>query len=466
MDSIRILAIHLVAIVLLSCSSTNQLNAKRKPDWVKQRPADNSYYMGRAMTPKIGGDVTYRTNARNKALKEMSSEIQVTISSNSILRQFENNYEVKEEFESSTSQSVEATLEGYEVLTWEDKKEYWVLVRLSKDKYAMQKEMKLDYAKKMSATYYYDAQKAVSGGNIYQALLLYVQAIKAIQPHVNEDLTYKDIEGTINLGSAIFAGVQDAFKAVHLQADQPNYKLQFSKELKVPLSLHASYVDAMGDKRALSNLPLKFYFSKGEGELSSPEATNREGVAGCDITRLISKRKSQEITAKFNVAPLFEKENAETRVLLKAFFHDEFLPTTIFNIEVQKSSAYLVIDEKSFGNSASANVFSKMIKSELASSYFNITTDEENADFIVKINSSFTKGDEKKGSGYSLYIVFADVNISIVDNKTQMEIFSDGFSGVKGIQPGSFEYALKDAREKAIEKLKDETLLDMEQVNL
>lgn len=453
----------LVLPALLSFSSAE---AKRKPDWVKQRPADHSFYIGRSMSLKQGGEVTYRTEARNKALKQLSSEIKVNISSNSILRQFEDNYEVKEEFEASTYESVEATLEGYEVLTWEDKKEYWVMVRLSKEKYAMRKKMKLDYAKKMCATYYYDGKKAVENGSIYEGLLLYVQAIKTIKPHVGEDLTYMDINGNLNLGSDIFSAIQAAFRKVKLEADQPNYTIQFSKELKVPLTLHATYTDALGDSRALANIPLHYYFTKGDGELSNIASTDRDGKATCDITRLISKRKSQQIKAEFNLNVFLEKETEEDKVLLKAFFHKEYLPHTSFNIEVQKSTAYVIINEVIFGDKAQNAAFGNIVRSELAQSYFNITQDEENAEFTVKIDSEFISGDERKGQGYSVFIVFTDFNISVIDNKTQMEIFSDGFNGLRGMQPGSFEYALKDARKKAKQKLIDEIFPKMEKVNL
>ena len=47
----------------------------------------------------------------------------------------ESNFEFKEEYEAKINTSVQETLEGYEVLTWEDKNEYWVMTRLSKDKY-------------------------------------------------------------------------------------------------------------------------------------------------------------------------------------------------------------------------------------------------------------------------------------------------------------------------------------------
>lgn len=448
---------------LLSFSS---VEAKKKPSWVKQRPSDTQFYIGRAMSPKVDGELNYRVEARNNALKEMSSEIKVNISSNSILRQFENNYQVKEEFEASTHQSVQATLEGYEVLSWENRKEYWVMVRLNKDSYALRQKQKLDYAKKLCASYYYDAQKAVDRGDVYEGLLFYVKAIKAIKPHVNEDLTYRDIDGNLNLGSDIFSAIQNAFRKINLSTNQAIYTLQFSKEMRVPLTLNVGYSDTKGDMQALANLPLRYSFTKGDGEITTFGTTNYAGVATCDIKRLISKRKSQQIKAAFDLDRFLEKETEEDKILLSAFFHEEYLPVAFFNIEVQKSSAYLVINEVVYGKQPDDPIFSNMIRSELAQSYFNITNQRDSADFIVTINANFIADGERKGNGYSVFIVFADFHMRIADNKSHMEIFADGFNGLRGMQPGSFDYALKNVRQKARQKIIADIFPKMEKVNL
>ncbi|SMO71527.1 LPP20 lipoprotein [Saccharicrinis carchari] len=453
-------------ILLPAMLSVSSAEAKRKPSWVKQRPSDAQYYIGRAMIKKGDGNINYRTDARNNALKEMSSEIKVNISSNSILRQFENNYQVREEFEASTHQSVQATLEGYEVLSWENKKEYWVMVRLNKDSYALRQKQKLDYAKKMCATYYYEGQKAVEQGDIYEGLLFYTKAIKAIKRHTNDDLSYRDIEGSLNLGSDIFSAVQNAFGKIMLETDQPIYTLQFSKEMKLPLTVKASYYDEWGNKQALSNLPLRYIFTKGEGEITPVGTTNLSGQSTCDITRLISKRKSQQIKAEFDLDSFLEKETEEDKVLLRAFFHDEYLPVAFFNIEVQKSSAFLIISEVVFGTKPANTIFANMIRAELGQSYFNLTDQKDSADFVVTIDADFKNGGERKGSGYSVFVVFADFHMRITDNKSNMEIFADGFNGLRGMQPGNVEYALKNVRQKARQKIIAEIFPKMEKVNL
>jgi len=144
--------------------------AKKKPDWVKQRPNDASYYIGIATVPKTGSAVEYRQTARGAALKQMSSEIKVNISSNSVLQKIETDFEYKEAYESKIQASVEQTLEGYEVLTWENRKEYWVMTRLSKQKYARAKQMKLDKAKMMASSYLTDARRAINNYDAYSAL--------------------------------------------------------------------------------------------------------------------------------------------------------------------------------------------------------------------------------------------------------------------------------------------------------
>ena len=67
--------------------------AKRKPGWVKQRPNDQTFYIGIAVLPKEGREADYRQAARGAALKQMSSEIKVNISSNSVLHKIENDNE-------------------------------------------------------------------------------------------------------------------------------------------------------------------------------------------------------------------------------------------------------------------------------------------------------------------------------------------------------------------------------------
>jgi len=441
--------------------------AKKKPSWVKQRPSDPAYYMGIATVPKIGSAVDYRQAARSAALKQMSSEIKVNISSNSVLHKIENDSQYKEAYESKVQASVEQTLQGYEVETWENRKEYWVMTRLSKQKYARAKQMKLDQAKMMASSYLSDAKKAIAVNDAYSALNYLAKGAISLKDHLEEDLTYKTVDGTYNVGTEVFSAIQDVFRRVELVPVQPTYQIQFSKKLEVPIGLNAYFINSNGERMPLSGFPLKYEFTKGEGLLSSQSKTNLEGYASVSITRLISKRKVQEITAGFDFTHVEESEaDAEVQSLLRVFFPQKQMPTVGISIEVQKSKAYLISEEKVFGELNDKGAFSGMMKTELNENFFTFTSNMDEADFVVKINSNFVSGDERKGQGYSVFTVFADFTISIKELKSQTEIFADHISGVRGMRPGNFEYALKDARTKLIGEFRKKIEPRLEQVDM
>ncbi len=452
-----------LALLLLPFSA----EAKKKPDWVKQRPDDQTFYIGIATVPKVGSAVDYRQSARGAALKQMSSEIKVSISSNSVLHKIENDNEYKEAYELKVQASVEQTLEGYEVETWENRKEYWVMTRLSKQKYARAKQMKLDKAKMMASSYLMDAKKAIDVNDAYSALNYLAKGTISLKDHLEEDLTYKTVDGTYNVGTEIFSTIQDVFRRVILIPVQTSYQIRFSKKLEVPIGLNAYFMGANGERMALSGFPLKYEFTKGEGILSSQSKTNIDGYANVSVTRLISKRKMQEITASFDFSHVSESDaNEEVMRLLQVFFPKKQMPTVGIAIEVQKSKAYFISEEKVFGELNEKGVFSGMMKTELNENFFTFTGSMEEADFIVKINSNFVTGDERKGQGYSVFTVFADFNISIQDVKSKTEIFADNIAGVRGMRPGNFEYALKDSRTKLIEQFKKDIEPRLEQVDM
>ena len=460
-------SVYTLVILLMACLLPLNVAAKKKPDWVKQRPNDPAYYIGIGMTAKSGSEIDYKQGARSKALKEMCSEIQVTISSNSVLHQIENNFEFREEYESKVQTSVEQTLEGYEVLTWEDRKEYWVMTRLSKLKYEQRKKQKLDRVKMMATAYYDDAKKAVGQNDAYAALNYLAKAVISIKDHLEEDLTHRTVDGTYNVGTELFGAIQDVFRRLEIVPVQSVYQIQFSKDLQVPIGVNAQFKSDNGEMMPLRNLPLQFSFSKGEGVLTTETTTNRDGYAQIAVTRLISKRKTQEIVAGFDFSYVMNQEaDEEIKKLLNVFFPRKLMPVGRISLEIQKSKAYLITEEKIFGELSGSGPFSNMIKTELNENFFTFTNNMEEAEFIVKIKSDFVAGDEKKGQGYSVFLVFADFSISIIDNATQTEIFTDGLNGIRGMRPGNFEYALKEARKQTLEQFHKQIEQRLEQVDM
>ncbi len=457
---------NLILLFLVVFIFAQSSDAAPKPRWVKQRPSYPDYFIGIGMAYKNPADreMQYAQDARNKALREMGSEIKVTISSNSFLHQFEDNNLFREEFESKIYTSVAQTLEGYEVITWENRKEYWVMVKLNKERYELKRRQKLDQAKMLASSFFQNARKAAANGEISQAISNYFKAVTALQNHVEDDLTHQTAMGKINYGVDIMNDLRLLYRKIVMRPVKSLYLVEFSRQMQVPLILQV-VMKENGNEIPVQGLPVVFSFSRGEGVLMPQQVTDYNGNIQCVISRLVSKRKQQEITACLDLAAILKGDNLNSP-LLPYFFPGEDLPCTSFGIEMNKAKAFLELDESVFGYSDKNLPFGNIIRSDLNENFFTFTDNRQDASYIVRLSLRFRKGDEKKGTGYSVYMVYGDLHLSVVSTQQQAEIFSDGFLEIRGMKPGSYDHALKESREKIMEKFRSEILPKLEEVDM
>ena len=166
---------------------------------------------------------------------------------------------------------------------------------------------------------------------------------------MEDDLTYKSLDGTTNVGTQISTTVQDVFRRIEIVPSQRSFQIQFSKQMEVPISISATLTNDIGQKMPLANFPLEYKFTKGEGELVPQSKTFPDGTAKVSITRLISKRKTQELCACFDFnSILTEGSSEEDQKVLSIFFPAKQLPSTQIQIDVLKSTAYLISKETVF----------------------------------------------------------------------------------------------------------------------
>jgi hypothetical protein len=455
--------IFFISIILLFAGITAMQAAK--PKWVKKRPSEKEYYIGIGMTYKNqNSGLDYAKKARADALREMASEIEVNVSSNSLMRKFEDNYEFRETFESEISTSAEENLVGHEVQTWENKREYWVLMRLNKNEYQRRKDLDLNMAKKRAASFLLEARQLKEKQEITASLASYFKAIESLQHHLKEDLSYRSIDGNINFGSDIMQDLRDVFAQITITPENPNYNITFSKSMESPLKVKVEYFLDSGRKIPVQNFPLHFHFSEGAGMLQEKVVTNPGGQAASYIQKLESSRKKQQVTAVFDHSVLLQEENIESP-LVAFFLPKETIPSARFNIELQKSTAWFTATERILEDPAPSTPFANRLKSQLNETFFNFTLAPEQAKYQVSVNVNFRKGKIKEGNGYQVYLVFADLFISVVSTESQTEIFNGTISGIKGMRPGGYDYAMREAREKLLEQFQQEIYPQLEALN-
>jgi len=453
-----------LTLIILVFSSLS-FAGRRPPKWVKNRPVSSEYYIGISVVKK--GVENYMQLAKNKALQDLASQISINISSNSVLHQFEDNTGFKEEFESQVKTSLVQELEGYElVASWNNRrgKEYWEYYRLSKKQYALMQRLKLNKAKKLAQNYFEEAKEYEAKLNLIQALSYYSKSIAALKKHLDQDLSVMTFEGSVNLGTEIYKRIQDIYSKTQFVPVNKNMKIEISTSVKDPFLVKATWASDEGEK-ALINLPLTFDFITGDGILNNNVNTDEFGYASSQLTRVTSKQKLQIIEAALDLSSIL-KQDDEDYELKTMFLTPDLAPKCSIILNVERLKAYMLFSEKIFGEDSKRSILKNAIKKELSENYFSFTEDKDSANVILDVKTNVTKGEIKEGRNYKVHIVYLDCFFSLTDVKSGFEIFNDAIYEVKGMKPVSYNYAVKEAYEQAVEEIHNTIVPKLNQLDL
>ena len=216
---LRVLLVATVVLLLAGCTGGKKAKqpAIPQPEWVRSRPSSQMYYYGIGSARKTDDVSQYQQTARQSALADMSGEISISISSNSVIHAFESNLNFREDFTSTIKAQTQQDLEGYELVdSWEDLNSYYVYYRLSKSHYNMLKEQRKNNAVTRSLDFYSSALIARQAGSVRIALVQLVKALEPIKPYFSEPLPV-DFQGSqIFLGNEIFKELSATIAAIEL----------------------------------------------------------------------------------------------------------------------------------------------------------------------------------------------------------------------------------------------------------
>jgi uncharacterized protein YbjQ (UPF0145 family) len=454
-----------VFIIFQACKTQQAVveqPANTIPQWVSSRPVMNDYYIGIGMAKKSGMSDNYISIARNNALNDLVSEISIKISGNSMLYQFENKTELKEEFKTYTNTSIKENLEGYELsASWGNDNEYWVFYKLSKKLYADLKAKKLEDIKKRSLSFYEKAGEYEENADYNNAILFYLKAFDVIKKHLADELNiFSPTKGSINLGTEIYNSVQKILHNIRLRPNMDKLFVSLSTPINKDIVVTASYQDVKAGKMStpVTTLPLRFTFVKGKSVLDEKIITNAGGDAILSTAKVTNKGKVQQIRAKLDIEAILG-DLIKDKLSSQLFAFESNIPECKITVEVEGKKAFMEIEESDFGIPSQRKTIGNGFKKELSDKLFSFTESRQKADVTVKISCKTTKGTYLEKN--DLYVVFVDCEISIIDNKTEAEIFSNGFTNFKGMQIRDYENALKDAQQKALQKIKDEIVPEL-----
>ncbi len=440
-----------VSLLIMIFIFSNVLQAREEPDWVKNRPLSKTHYIGIGSALKSDHPNDYRQICKDHALQDLSSEISINISSDFLIKLVEISGMPEEEVRSQVRATTQASLEGYELVDrWEDEDEYWMYYRLSKDLYHKQKEVRLKKSKSLALDLFKHARQNETKNDMASALLFYLQALDNVKGFVGEPLQ-ADYQGRqIYLQNEILSSMQSLINKIQLVAVEAKRKASFGQPLKKPLAVRAFYTNSAGENVNLQNIPIRFSFIKGDGELVERNATNSEGIAYCQVTKIKDKTNLQLIKARLD---LYGIKNDNEALLMQNILKSFSPPETKIILMVSGPSVYIQAVETHLGNLLDMKYVEPKLKKALSDYGYAFTDDMAGAELYIELKAASRKGAEV----YNLFTSFVDLNISVTDMSSGGEIYKNSFEGIKGVQL-DYDKAGRTALQNAGKKMEEEII--------
>lgn len=394
-----------------------------RPDWVKQHPVSGLSYIGIGMAEISEGD--YQQKAKQNALSDLVSEIQVVIAANSLLNTLEDDGNVKQTFAESIRTEARAEIENFRLVdSWRSDNEYWVYYELNKDDYAALVEARRQKAIRNGFDFWYKGHITLQQGDLMTAIELFSNGMEAIRPVLNQEL-FCSYEGkTINLATELYAALAGVFDGITIVLNPATVSVTPFQGIREPIA-----IGVYRNGNPLRNIRLKAEFVSGSGDLSSMSPTDESGVAALYVRNITSKQAQQEIGISLidDVFSLFRK--GSYAALFKQML--SFLPgaTLTINTAQTQTSAYV--------RSAQSDIeaVERTVKSLLNNHFFNVVASPSEADIIVTLDNKCRKGNTVPGELYNFIEFFSTLGIKIENNRTGQTMLNYSINDERTLVP-------------------------------
>lgn len=394
-----------------------------RPDWVKQHPVSGLSYIGIGMAEISEGD--YQQKAKQNALSDLVSEIQVVIAANSLLNTLEDDGNVKQTFAESIRTEARAEIENFRLVdSWRSDNEYWVYYELNKDDYAALVEARRQKAIRNGFDFWYKGHITLQQGDLMTAIELFSNGMEAIRPVLNQEL-FCSYEGkTINLATELYAALAGVFDGITIVLNPATVSVTPFQGIREPIA-----IGVYRNGNPLRNIRLKAEFVSGSGDLSSMSPTDESGVAALYVRNITSKQAQQEIGISLidDVFSLFRK--GSYAALFKQMLSSLPGVTLTINTAQTQTSAYV--------RSAQSDIeaVERTVKSLLNNHFFNVVASPSEADIIVTLDNKCRKGNTVPGELYNFIEFFSTLGIKIENNRTGQTMLNYSINDERTLVP-------------------------------
>ena len=273
--------------------------SSNEPSWVNNRQKQiKGYYVGFGSAATIGrSENEFIQKANESAFLEISNQISTEIhgSGKIIIYEDENTFINKATFETESSSIAE--LEGLEIEEkYKSGNRYYVLWKLSKKKHLKN----IDKYSNLAQDYYKNSIKSVLSP--VNELGFLVKGYESVLRAHGQIISVNSIDGRIVLNTYFLSRIEQIFSKINTQAVNTLQSGRRGRGLSSPIIFRLQYKELV--TVPLKGIPVKFYVSEGEMNLTENTITDSKGESQTNISNIISQLPTQKVRAQINLLAL------------------------------------------------------------------------------------------------------------------------------------------------------------------
>lgn len=425
--------IVLVSWLGVACSvQKNQINqasdsaANAIPDWFLQKPSSESFYYGIGTELIAGNPELAFENARKKALRDIATEIETKVESNSILSRFGNSDQVRDVYLSEIRTRTSVQIEGHELVqSKESGSRIYVLYRLDRAAYWASVQQKKQAALAQANRFLELARQQAEQGQFLSSMSQALLGLQVLEPYADQSTVFNSGTGSTDLAAEFASFILGQLSGLALQPKPLKLTLN-------PLANEAqrSVFATLNDSRSLpvAQVPLRMQWSAAGAKtqiLPGSFVTSAQGQTQVVLPNL-SGAESAQLTIVMEPVSWFPDS------LMPGYLKSMFLSFTRsvgVSVAFFKPTVRLKVRETNPEFSSGYPALETAVKTWLQDQGYPIAeTNSAPADLQLNIESSSFKGQSQGG----IYISYADLQLSAVRTSDNKIIFSSQLDRLKG----------------------------------
>jgi len=409
-----------ILFLMASCAAKKEAaEFKLQPEWMKQKPIIQGYYIGIGSAKKVGTTAEYIAKARQDALADLAGEVSATISSTSVLHTIETEYGHSETFDQKIETTTDDYLEGFEPAeAYETPDSYWIYFRISRETYHEMKEKKKMEATEAALAKYISGKNEQAQNHPVEALSFYLQGLQALVSYLDEE-TPVDFKGNeIDIGNELYSSINKVISALTIQPESPTITVKRGESVNPPLRFKALF-----NGLPVQGIPVELGFTGGYLK-KDHEISDQNGFINLYSDPIFSLNRTEQMHATINLKDIALK--AVDDLFIRGLISKKYIDPAITIVSIIQPALAIKIDKQSSMLYDGENIVRVFTEVVLSSGY--LIQPENSADFIFRIKYSFRNGQSSGG----LTSVYLDGEINIYDKNSKL-IWAKKTEEIRGV---------------------------------